>query len=73
MEFREEELVEREIEIAGYLREGFSIREIMVKTGLNKKIMTAHMRNMMEKLQCVSREDLIALIRRGDHPKTAKN
>jgi hypothetical protein len=37
MEFKNEALVEREIEIAGYLVLDFSIKQICYKTGLQKK------------------------------------
>ena len=51
MEFKSEQLVEREIEIAGYLLNNFSLRHIEKKTGLSKKHLDAHIRNMIEKLQ----------------------
>ena len=60
MEFKQEELVEREIEIAGYLTQGFSLKHISEKTGLSKKLLIAHLRNMMEKLKV---EDISALIK----------
>ncbi|MCY7423221.1 MAG: LuxR C-terminal-related transcriptional regulator [Chitinophagaceae bacterium] len=50
MEFKKEQLVEREIEIAGYLLDNYSISKICEKTGLGKKHLAAHIRNMMEKL-----------------------
>ena len=50
MEFKNEELVEREIEIADYLLRDFSLKQISEKTGLSKKHLAAHLRNMMEKL-----------------------
>lgn len=60
MEFKQEEFVEREIEIAGYLVQDFSIKNISDKTGLRKKLLMAHIRNMMEKLKA---EDVAALIK----------
>jgi len=60
MEFKQEELVEREIEIAGYLVQNFSLKHICDKTGLNKKLLAAHIRNMMKKLKV---EDMTALVR----------
>ena len=60
MEFKQEELVEREVEIAGYLQQDFSLKQIAEKTGIGKKLLAAHVRNMMEKLKA---EDLSALIR----------
>ena len=60
MEFKQEELVEREIEIAGYLMQDFSLKHISETTGLSKKLLVAHIRNMMEKLKA---EDMHALIK----------
>ena len=51
MEFKNEELIEREIEIAGYLKLDFSLKQISETTGLNKKILAAHIKNMMQKLK----------------------
>jgi len=59
MEFRNEELVEREIEIGNYLQQDFSLRLISEKTGLSKRILAAHINNMMKKLQT---EDMVGLI-----------
>lgn len=58
MEFKKEELVEREIEIGSYLLEEFSIRQISGKTGLQKKIIEAHIKNMMRKLMANDVEEL---------------
>jgi DNA-binding NarL/FixJ family response regulator len=58
MEFKQEQLVEREIEIAGYLVQRFSLKQISEATGLNKKILAAHIRNMMQKLKS---EDMATL------------
>ena len=55
MEFKREELVEREIEIAGYLIQDFSLKHISEKTGLSKKLLVAHVKNMMEKNQLLNR------------------
>jgi DNA-binding CsgD family transcriptional regulator len=51
MEFKNEELIEREKEIAGYLVQDFSLKQISETTGLNKKILVAHIKNMMQKLR----------------------
>ncbi|HXL54825.1 MAG TPA: hypothetical protein VN958_01125 [Chitinophagaceae bacterium] len=48
MEFKQEELIEREIEIAGYLLQNFSIKLICEKTSLSKKHLSAHISNMMK-------------------------
>ncbi len=66
MEFKNEELVDREIEIGGYLLQGFSLNHISEKTGLSKKHLTAHIRNMMEKLGAESMAGLIKLIKAKD-------
>ncbi len=63
MEFKHEELVEREIEIGGYLIQNFSLKVISEKTGLSKKILAAHINNMMKKLQAENIADLIKLIK----------
>lgn len=74
MEFREEALIERERELAAYLRQDLSIQEIIRKTGLHKKMIAAHLLNMMEKLHCGTKEELITLVKRGgndiNHNKT---
>jgi len=64
MEFKAEELVDREIEIAGHLSEGHSLKTIAGKTGLNSKILAAHIRNMMEKLKVENMDALKALLSR---------
>jgi DNA-binding NarL/FixJ family response regulator len=58
MEFKPEQLVEREIEIAGYLNLDFSLKQIAEVTGLSKKLLAAHIRNMMQKLKS---ENMVAL------------
>ncbi len=63
MEFKNEELVDREIEIAGYLLNDFSLRHIEKKTGLSKKHLDAHIKNMMEKLKAEDMEKLIELLK----------
>lgn len=63
MKFKHEELVEREIEIGDYLLNGFSFRHISEKTGLSKKHLDAHIKNMMEKLKAKDMEDLIKLLK----------
>ena len=62
MEFKSEELVEREIEIGGYLLQHLSMKQISLNTGLSKKHIAAHIRNMMEKLQAESMIELIQLL-----------
>jgi len=62
MEFKNEELVEREIEIGRYLIQNFSLKLISEKTGLTQKLLVAHIRNMMEKLKAENIEQLIKLL-----------
>ena len=63
MEFKHEELIEREIEIGHYLLNGFSLRHILDKTGLSKKHLITHIKNMMEKLKAGDMEELIELLK----------
>ena len=63
MKFKQEELLEREIEIAYYLLRHFSLRQIADQLAVNKIIIKAHFRNMMQKLNAENIEDLIQLIK----------
>ena len=63
MEFKQEELVEREIEIGGYLLENFSLKQISEKTGLSKKLLVAHIRNMRQKLKAENMEALKKILK----------
>ncbi len=67
MEFKNEELIEREKEIAGYLVNNFSSRQISEKTGLSKKHLEAHIKNMMEKLKVEDIGELIKLLKGLKH------
>ena len=60
MEFKEEELIEREIEIARLLIQNISLKQIAEITGLSKKLLTAHIKNMMQKMKA---NDIKALIK----------
>lgn len=60
MEFKNEELIEREMEIAEYLVQDFSLNHIAETTGINKKLVMVHIRNMMKKLNA---ENMSALIK----------
>ncbi|MEO6721559.1 MAG: LuxR C-terminal-related transcriptional regulator [Ferruginibacter sp.] len=62
IEFKEEELVEREIEIAEYLLQHFSLKMISLRTGLGEEILIAHLRNMMKKLNAADMKELIKRI-----------
>jgi DNA-binding NarL/FixJ family response regulator len=50
-EFRYEELVENELIIGSLLAQGYSLRDISEKTGMSKRIVSTHIRNMKVKLQ----------------------
>jgi len=63
MEFKQEELVEREIEIAAYLLQDFSLQQIADQLAVNKKIIKAHIRIMMQKLNAENMDDLIQSIK----------
>ncbi len=63
MEFKQEELIEREIEIADYLLQDFSIKLICEKTSLSKKHLSAHISNMMKKLKAEDMDNLIKVLR----------
>jgi DNA-binding CsgD family transcriptional regulator len=62
MEFKQEALVEREIEIAAFLLQDFSPEQIADYLAINKKIIKAHIRNMMQKLNAKNIEELIRSI-----------
>lgn len=62
MKFKKEKLVEREIEIAGYLLKGFSLKQISEKTGLGKKHLIAHIQNMMKKLEVENMAELMKIL-----------
>jgi DNA-binding NarL/FixJ family response regulator len=63
MEFKREELIEREIEIAGYLMQGVSLKHIAETTGLSKRLLATHIKNMMEKLKAEDMSTLIKLLK----------
>jgi DNA-binding CsgD family transcriptional regulator len=63
MEFKQEALVEREIEIAALLMQDFSLSQIAGQLAVNKKIIKAHIRNMMQKLNAENIEDLIQSVK----------
>ena len=63
MEFENEKLIDREIEIGNYLMQDFSLKLIAEKTGLRKKIITAHINNMKIKLKVKDATELIKLLK----------
>lgn len=62
MKFKHEKLIEREIEIAKCLLQGNTMNEISEKTGLSKRHITAHIRNMLTKLKVENEEALKQLL-----------
>lgn len=62
MEFREK-LIDREVEIANYLQLNISIPTIAKKSGLKQKIVKAHIKNMMKKIQVVNVKELRSIIK----------
>jgi DNA-binding CsgD family transcriptional regulator len=63
VEFKKEILIDREKEIATYLLQNLSLTLMSEKTGLSKKLLTAHIRNMMEKLKAKDTAGLLKLLR----------
>jgi DNA-binding NarL/FixJ family response regulator len=62
MEFRYEELVENELIIGSLLAQGLSLNAISEKTGMSKRIVSVHVRNMKVKLQTAGLADLRRLL-----------
>ena len=69
MEFKQEELIEREIQIAHFLMLDFSLKHISETTGLSKRILVAHVKNMMKKLKADDKPALIKLLKAKISPK----
>jgi DNA-binding NarL/FixJ family response regulator len=69
MEFKQEALLEREIEIAAFLLQDFSLEKIAAHLEINKKIIKAHIRNMMQKLHAENIKDLIQSIKAKQQEK----
>lgn len=69
MEFKKEALLEREIEIAGFLLQDFSLGQIASRLEVNKKIVKAHIRNMMQKLNTENIKDLMHSIKANQQEK----
>ncbi len=69
MEFLKEALINREIEIATYLLNDFSLKKIAVELAVSKKIIAAHVRNMMQKLHAENMEDLVRFLKEKQQKK----
>ncbi len=67
MEFKSEQLVDNEIQIAKFLMESFSLREIEKKTGISRRHLDAHIKNMMKKLKTNDTAGLIKLIKERNY------
>ncbi len=63
MKFKQEELVEREREIAGYLLKDYSLKTVSQKTGLSLKRFAAHISNMRIKLKAKDIQEFIKLLK----------
>ena len=63
MEFKKEELIDCEIEIAHYLLQNFSAKQIAEKTALSKKHLDAHIANMKRKLKANDNTAFMKLIK----------
>jgi DNA-binding NarL/FixJ family response regulator len=64
-EFRYEELVENELIIGSLLAQGYSLRAISEKTGMSKRIVSTHIRNMKVKLQVKDMGEMRKLLLQG--------
>jgi DNA-binding NarL/FixJ family response regulator len=62
MEFRYEELVENELIIGSLLAQGLSLKTISEKTGISKRIVSVHVRNMKVKLHTADLSQLRQLL-----------
>jgi DNA-binding CsgD family transcriptional regulator len=63
MQFKYEEFTKREMEIANYLLQNFSLKQIAEKTSLSKKHLDAHIANMKEKLKANNMRALKILLK----------
>ncbi len=63
MEFKNDDLIGREIEIAGLLMQQYSLNQISQRTELSRNILVAHIKNMMQKLNAENIESLIQLLK----------
>lgn len=63
MEFKHEEFIKREIEIALYLLQENTLDEIALKTGISRKHVTAHIQNMITKSKVKNLEALKQLLK----------
>lgn len=63
MEFIKEGIVDRELEIGSYLVKAYTLKQIAEKTGLSKKMVSAHIRNLMEKLNTNTTVELLHVLK----------
>ena len=63
MEFKNEELIEREIEIGQCLLQGYTLNQICAKTGISKRHVGAYIRNMLAKLEVKDKGSLLNLLK----------
>lgn len=72
MEFKYEELVENELLIGRLLIQGLTVKAIAETTGMSKRIVTTHIRNMKVKLQASELTELRSVLKRV-YPGAAKS
>lgn len=63
MEFRYEELVENEVIIGRLLVQGLTVKAIAASSGMSKRVVSIHIRNMKVKLGATGLSDLRLLLR----------
>lgn len=64
MEFRYEELVENEMIIGRLLVQGLTVKAIAATSGMSKRVVSIHIRNMKVKLQATGLAELRLLLQR---------
>ena len=69
MEFKYEELVENELVIGRLLVRGLTVRSIVAATGMSKRVVTTHIRNMKVKLQAADLAGLRSMLQQMDSRK----
>ncbi len=67
MEFKSEQLIKNDIQIEKFLMESFSLKEIEKKTGISRRHLDAHIKNMMKKLKTNDTAGLIKLIKERNY------
>ena len=63
MPFQPDELVEREVAIAGLLLRGFTAGQIAVRLRIGKRLVETHIKNMREKLNADNTVVMVTLLK----------